>query len=125
NNFDIYVRFLDAGSPLRLTTDPAHDLHPSWSPDGRYIAFLRVSPDHQWLLIVPALGGSERQIAEISSLQAAWEADASVMHHIGPSWSPDGKYLAIGEQSNRESSDAISLIAVDTGVRRKLTAPPN
>jgi len=123
NNYDIYVKLLDAGTPLRLTTDPAHDLHPAWSPDGRYVAFLRVSPERQQLMVVPALGGAEREIAEISSTQARWVPDASAMHPVGPAWSPDGKYLAIQNRANEDSPDSIYLIAVDTGARRKLTSP--
>jgi Tol biopolymer transport system component len=42
DNTDIHVRRIgSAGSPLRLTTDPGNDYNPVWSPDGRWIAFLR------------------------------------------------------------------------------------
>ncbi len=41
NNPDIYLKLIDAGEPLRLTTDAAPDFSPVWSPDGRYIAFAR------------------------------------------------------------------------------------
>src|SRR5206468_7335757 len=45
DNPDVYVQQIGAGSPLRLTTDPANDYSPVWSPDGRAIAFLRQQPD--------------------------------------------------------------------------------
>ena len=38
DNADIYVTLVDAGEPFRLTTDPAPEHSPVWSPDGRYIA---------------------------------------------------------------------------------------
>ena len=38
-NFDIYVVDLATGPTHRLTTDPALDWAPSWSPDGRTIGF--------------------------------------------------------------------------------------
>ena len=41
DNTDIYVQQIGSGSPLRLTTDPRTDYNPVWSPDGRWIAFLR------------------------------------------------------------------------------------
>ena len=41
DNQDIYVQQVGAGYPLRLTTDPSNDYNPVWSPDGRWIAFLR------------------------------------------------------------------------------------
>ena len=44
DNQDVYVQQIGSGSPLRLTTDPRIDYNPVWSPDGRWIAFLR----RQW-----------------------------------------------------------------------------
>src|SRR5215212_7873276 len=41
DNSDIYVQQIGAGSPLRVTTDSSEDFSPVWSPDGRWIAFLR------------------------------------------------------------------------------------
>ena len=43
NNPDLYVQQIGAGGPQRLTTDPANDYNPSWSPDGQTIAFLRTT----------------------------------------------------------------------------------
>src|SRR5215475_9038527 len=45
DNQDIYVKLIDAETPLRLTTSAAEDTNPVWSPDGRYIAFLRQSAE--------------------------------------------------------------------------------
>ena len=33
-SFDIWVRPVAGGEPLRLTSNPAHDWQPSWAPDG-------------------------------------------------------------------------------------------
>src|SRR5215471_9832579 len=37
SNSDIYVKMIGSGEPLRLTSHPADDLFPAWSPDGRQI----------------------------------------------------------------------------------------
>ena len=42
DNFDIYVKEIDSGTPQRLTSSPAFEGYPAWSPDGRQIAFLRL-----------------------------------------------------------------------------------
>ena len=34
-NYDIYVKLVGPGEPFRLTTDPADDDWPAWSPDGQ------------------------------------------------------------------------------------------
>jgi dipeptidyl aminopeptidase/acylaminoacyl peptidase len=41
DNYDIYIKLVGPGEPVRLTTAPERDVAPSWSPDGRQIAFLR------------------------------------------------------------------------------------
>ena len=44
NNIDIYVAPLEGdGEEIRLTSDPRADRAPVWSPDGRYVLFIRVS----------------------------------------------------------------------------------
>jgi serine/threonine protein kinase len=66
DNFDIYIKLIGPGKPLRLTHDPASDSNPAWSPDGRSIAFLRELPGGKAaVLLIPALGGSERKLAEV------------------------------------------------------------
>lgn len=104
DNFDIYVKLIGTGTPLRLTTDPAEDSYPTWSPDGRFIAFIR---EPGKAVIVPALGGPERKICDAVP--------------AGLGWSPNGKFLAV--VSGRFPS-AISLVSVDTGQERKVTSPP-
>jgi len=91
DNFDIYVMATHSGTPLRLTTDPADDVSPAWSPDGRSIAFLRgVAGDHAQLIIVPASGGPEHKFAETETNEAhpqrrLWSV----------AWSPDGRWVAV------------------------------
>src|SRR5205823_2728079 len=38
-NSEIYIMAPDGTAQQRLTNDPASDLFPSWSPDGKQIAF--------------------------------------------------------------------------------------
>ena len=64
-NFDIYVRLVDGGAALRLTTDPAPDRAPAWSPDGRRLAFLRDNA----IYLIPALGGVERKLLQFARRQ--------------------------------------------------------
>src|SRR5205807_3409312 len=98
------------GRPLRLTMDPAADTIPAWSPDGRSIAFVRRHPDKTEILMVPALGGSERQLAEFQASRFSQTL----------SWSPDGRWLVVGAGK----PNVISLVAVETGEKRQLTFPP-
>src|SRR6266851_9210194 len=57
DNLDIYVKLVDAGTPLKLTSSPATEWAAAWSPDGRCTAFCRELSDHIEIWMVPALGG--------------------------------------------------------------------
>src|ERR1022692_3490960 len=63
---DIYVKQIGVEPPFRLTSDPATNYSPAWSPDGGFIAFLReLSHDQTDIVIVPQRGGPERILSEI------------------------------------------------------------
>ena len=110
-NFDIYVKLVDVGKPLRLTTDPAMDHGPVWSPDGRYIAFLRrQSIGSETAILIPALGGPERKLGQVAD---------------GLDWSPDGQSLLISDKTSPPDPDSLFLLSIETGERRKITSPPS
>jgi serine/threonine protein kinase len=106
DNYDIYVKLVDSGPPLRLTSHPADDISPAWSPDGRQIAFLRTSSNSNEILLISPLGGPERKLAEVDKTGS------------GSSWSPDGKFLAVRDQR------AIALVSIQSGEKRRFTSPP-
>ncbi len=59
----IYIALIGGEKPLQLT-EGEDDADPTWSPDGRQIAFARFSDssDQKKLYVIPALGGSERHV---------------------------------------------------------------
>ena len=50
----------------RLTTDPATDMWPAWSPDGRQIAFVRLSTGSATgtIHVISPLGGADRKLSD-------------------------------------------------------------
>jgi Tol biopolymer transport system component/DNA-binding winged helix-turn-helix (wHTH) protein len=110
---DIYVRLVGGGEPVRLTDTDAVEQHPVFSPDGLQVAFVRAVKSHGEVLLVPALGGTERRVARLFS------GFASV------SFAPDGQTLAVidTEDSTANKQYAVYLINLQTLERRRLTAP--
>jgi Tol biopolymer transport system component len=56
SNVDIYIEQVDGLAPVRLTTNPAVDCYPAWSPDGRNIAFTRFLAGRQAVMTIPSIG---------------------------------------------------------------------
>jgi serine/threonine protein kinase/Tol biopolymer transport system component len=111
DNLDIYVKLVAEGTPLRLTTDPASDRCPAWSPEGRIIAFVRSNQGEQTIITIPALGGSERKLTTFKGIPYV-------------AWSPDGKNLAIAASEKPGAVTNILLVSADTGEKQKLLAAP-
>ena len=121
DNFDVYVKRIGEDSLVRLTTDPAPDQSPAWSPDGRAIAFVRRTRTAVGLYVVPAVGGSERFLA---NLKRTWTATRTPPRTRMLDWFPDGVALAVSDQNSPEEPFQIIRLSLDTGERHQLTSAP-
>jgi dipeptidyl aminopeptidase/acylaminoacyl peptidase len=107
-----------SASPQQLTGGDFEDAAPSWSPDGRRIAFVSGRQEH-WdaeverdIFIVDAEGGEPERLTGGDS------------RHEAPSWSPDGSSIACrwapgGLDYPRHGQ--IAVLDASTGERRVLT----
>src|SRR5260370_990893 len=111
----VYAVVVGSQSLLRLTND-ANDIYPAWSPDGRYVAFLRNSGDKFSLHLVPALGGPDRLV--YTGARSPW------VESEGLSFSPDGKLLAFAEWDAKARQSSIESISLDGSGVHSLTSPP-
>ena len=116
DNADIYVKELDGPGFNRLTRDPAVDWFPAWSPDGRQVAFLRVSGDRAILYTTSALGGGERKVAELSSVDRP-------MIGGGLTWSPDGNSIAFADRRSPKEPFCIWSLFLETLEKKQVTSP--
>jgi Tol biopolymer transport system component/serine/threonine protein kinase len=122
DNFDIYVKLIGPGAPLRLTTSPDVDRGPAWSPDGRSIAFVRMpSTGAGSVMLVPALGGPERKLADIF-LRGGRESTRAAFVPRVIAWAPDSRNLIVAGGLSPEDASCLFLLSVATGQSRKLTA---
>jgi Tol biopolymer transport system component/predicted Ser/Thr protein kinase len=120
DNFDIYVKLVGPGAPLRLTTNPAVDTSPAWSPDGRWIAFVRlISPGRGALILLPALGGPERQLAEVFASPFLAGGTGRIA-----AWSPTSASLIVMAGGSPAEPQGLFALSVATGERHRLTSLP-
>lgn len=107
---DIWVQPLTEGSrPIRLTTDPSDDLHPTFSPDGGLITFYSKRSGGS-IMVVPSLGGDERVVAR-----------GKVDPFSRPRFSPDGRSIAYATGSPLSDSQ-VMITPVSGGTSRPLDA---
>ena len=122
NNTDIYLQQIGAGSPLQLTTDPKSDYNPVWSPDGRWIAFLRGDPatplgrSDREVRLIPPLRGPERKLADV-------RVQEITVNPVYLAWCPDSTCVIVTDTVGDGKPDALFVIALDTGEKRQLTKP--
>jgi Tol biopolymer transport system component/DNA-binding winged helix-turn-helix (wHTH) protein len=112
-NSGIYTTLVGGEQSLRLTRDP-RDCCAAWSPDSREIAFLRRRDNQLDIYVVPALGGSERRLYSMASVQYPWL-----------NWSPDGKLLVFPRTVSGNSNSAITIFSLADASTRQLTSPPD
>ena len=121
--FDLYIKQVGQEHVVQLTHHPAVFLVSSWSPDGRFIAFMRqAEPDGTGIYLISPLGGAERKVASTTPY-GTWEP-------LGVSWSPDGKWLAfskanslVGEAGSSPGHFSIHTVNVETGEERVVPQP--
>jgi Tol biopolymer transport system component len=112
DNVDVYNRPVGSETLLRLTSDPAADCCPTWSPDGRSVAFIRRAGGEGTVLIVPAMGGPERRVANLRT----WYGSSL-------SWAPDGRSLAVSDADATGGAYAVFLLSLDTLEKHRVTKP--
>jgi Tol biopolymer transport system component len=119
DNFDIYVKLTGPGEPWRLTTNPARDAKPAWSPDGHFIAFQRyVTESTVDVVVIPALGGAERKVASI--VAEPWGGGLG-RELSALAWAPDSRWLAFSSGPSDAEPQGIWVTAIGHPETRRLT----
>ena len=64
---DIYIVDTEGGKAQAITTHSAHDFMPTWSPDGKSIAFASNRYGNYDIFIMPSIGGNAKRLTYHSS----------------------------------------------------------
>jgi Tol biopolymer transport system component len=86
------------------------DSDPSWSPDGRFIAYAVI---HDGLYLIDSEGAGPPRRINIQNLK--------MQYPLNPTWSPDGKkllFLAVNPPNNK-----LAVVDLETGATGVLSFP--
>ncbi len=99
------------GRLVQLTSDPADEVEPKWSPDGRLLSFASNRGGRWNVWLVDSTGGAPRALTtDLEMVHSTW-------------WSPDGRRLAIAAAVATPDGYAGTVEALDlaSGRREPLT----
>ena len=102
----------DGSNPRRLADHGASDVSPSWSPDGRHIAFSSNRGDNFEIYVMDSDGSNPRRLTDHGASD------------VSPSWSPDGRHIAFSSDrnsGNRGDNFEIYVMDSDGSNPRRLT----
>ena len=92
-NMDIWVMDVDGSNPVQLTTDPAEDWFPDWSPGAERIVFASWRAGNSDIWVMDADGSNQTQLTTNAS------------GDFNPVWSPDGTRIAFNSRRDGGDSD--------------------
>ena len=104
---ELWLMDADGGNQRQLTRAGELSEYPSWSPDGRALAFSGHRGGDFEVLRIDAAGGEERNLTNTPG-DDKW-----------PAWSPDGKQIAY------ISDDDVYVMAADGSGPRNVSKTPN
>ncbi|PCH60635.1 MAG: Tol-Pal system beta propeller repeat protein TolB [Gammaproteobacteria bacterium] len=105
--YSLQVSDADGFNPQSLLNSPEPILSPSWSPDGRQVAYVSYEERRPRIYVQEISSGKREAIASFSGLNSA------------PVWSPDGKSMAL--VLSKDGSPDIYVMDVASRDLRRLT----
>jgi tricorn protease len=109
---DIWTVETIGGTARAVTSHPAHDISPVFSPDGRFIAFSSNRHGSYDIYIVPVQGGRPRRLTVDSSSEMVC------------GWTPDAKNILYASTRSTAfpPSYELYLVPVEGGMSRRISA---
>lgn len=104
---DLYIKSVDGVAVTQLTSDPASDVQPTFSPDGTRVAFASNRSGNWDIWIIRVDGGPPIRMTH------------GMADEIHPSWSPDGSTLVYCGMPSAGGQWELWTLDVDGGSTRR------
>ena len=111
---EIYIADYDGANPQRITANRSLNLAPSWSPDGRSLAYASYTTHFPDIYL--------QSITDIRLTKPAGGSD--VIHNQMPAWSPNGARIAFASIRGASHSFNIYVMNRDGSNLQQLTTGP-
>lgn len=103
---DIWTADENGKNVQRMTANAARDIHPRFSPDGKWIAFSSDRNGNLDVYIIPSEGGQAKQLTYHS-------ADDNVL-----TWTPDSRSVLFQSSRGDDFMGKLYVISIDGGMER-------
>lgn len=110
-NPDIFLKAVDGFAVTQITSDPADDIQPRFSPDGERLAFCSNRGGNWDIWIVGRDGTGLTQLTRERT------------EEIAPCWSPDGKQIAFSAWNTRANQWELWTVSVEQPGTRRFLCP--
>jgi TolB protein len=109
--YELYVADADGANRVRIAASPLPIMSPAWSPDGEWLAYVSFERRVSAIFVQHRRTGKKTMVSARAGINAA------------PSYSPDGKKLALTLSGSNGNLD-IYLLELATGQLSRLTDDP-
>lgn len=105
--FLLQVADADGQHPKTILESPQPIISPTWSPDGRQLAYVSFEKNRSIIYVQELRSGERKRVAEYPGINSA------------PAWSPDGSKLAF--TLSKDGNPEIYIYAIASGDLRRVT----
>lgn len=104
---EIWLKNLQSGENILL----GKGIFPTFSPDGKKIAFAKFEQDKSQIWIMDVDGENVKRITDNNSLQFS----------LYPCFSPDGEYIVFVGKENKSDNEDLYIVSIEGGNLTRLT----
>ena len=116
---DLFATNLATGATRRITSLPGREAYPTYSPDGRHLAFVHLQEDGM-LRVVDAHAtnvSDPAQTKNLGSIGSSWTST--------PQWSPESEGLLVSGPATEGQPSTATFVSLSKGERQNITRFPD